>query len=206
MNHGLENVIVDGGRPTADAEGFTVGIAPVYSLTTDPENSQILYAGIVDNGLYKSINGGGNWFPIQTPDNVANITALAMSGRTLYIGTAGTGVFRLDNMWDADDKAYFHFKTGKLVLPLIDLGESNGLSLTMVLVDPVNLIFEVDSFAAADVEMGAMGRFDAAGGHLYLPQLQVGDDVYSVVMQLQDELANTPRLVISQANFLLKNQ
>ncbi|HUR82686.1 MAG TPA: hypothetical protein VM733_18135, partial [Thermoanaerobaculia bacterium] len=65
-------------------------------LVIDPVEPRVMYAGGVSGGIWKTLNAGGDWFPIG--DDLANIAinSLAMhpsNRNTLYAGT-GEGYFR----------------------------------------------------------------------------------------------------------------
>lgn len=65
-------------------------------LIIDPANPDILYAGAVSGGVFKTTDGGAHWIP--TGDLMANlaVNSLAMAdSQTLYAGT-GEGYFRED--------------------------------------------------------------------------------------------------------------
>ena len=70
----------------------------VYVLAIDPQAPGTLYAGTY-GGVYKSINGGTNWTPINTGLSDTRINSLAINPQapeTLYAGT-GEGVFKSTN-------------------------------------------------------------------------------------------------------------
>ena len=76
--------------------GRTRGIA------IDPNNDNIMFAGSVSGGLFKTINGGSNWTRVQEFDNTMvnsvggvgslGISSIAFSanGNMLYIATGGS--------------------------------------------------------------------------------------------------------------------
>jgi photosystem II stability/assembly factor-like uncharacterized protein len=65
-------------------------------LVIDPVEPRVLYTGGVSGGIWKSLNAGGDWFPIG--DDLANIAVNSLvmhptDRNTLYAGT-GEGYFR----------------------------------------------------------------------------------------------------------------
>ncbi len=73
-------------------EGGTVNV-----LASDPNNSDILYAGTVASGVYKTTNGGLSWFAINNNIKTLQILSLAIDPVETYIifaGTDGQGVYR----------------------------------------------------------------------------------------------------------------
>lgn len=70
----------------------------IRSVIVDPTNANILYAGSVSGGVFKTTNAGSSWFPCD--DFAANLAigALAIdpaSPNTIYAGT-GEGFFNAD--------------------------------------------------------------------------------------------------------------
>ena len=69
-------------------------------LLVHPNNPNILYAGSVSGGVWKSTNAGASWFPTMNDLITLNISALAMKPNdlnTLYAGT-GEGMMYFDNL------------------------------------------------------------------------------------------------------------
>ncbi len=69
-------------------------------LVVHPNDPNILYAGSVSGGVWKSTNGGASWFPTMNDLITLNVSALAMKPgdpNTLYAGT-GEGFFYTDNL------------------------------------------------------------------------------------------------------------
>ncbi len=69
-------------------------------LIVHPTNPNILYAGSVSGGVWKSTNAGASWFPTMNDFITLNISALAMrpgDPNTLYAGT-GEGLMYFDNL------------------------------------------------------------------------------------------------------------
>jgi photosystem II stability/assembly factor-like uncharacterized protein len=63
----------------------------VYSLLVDPNAHDNIYAAAHENGVYKSVNEGGNWYPIQNGISDLSGRSIAISpdyspGTTLYYG------------------------------------------------------------------------------------------------------------------------
>jgi photosystem II stability/assembly factor-like uncharacterized protein len=101
---GLENGAVykttDGGDHWA-ASGYGLDAqASIRALAIDPTNSNLLYAGDLLTGVYRSQDAGQTWEQINDGLRTRSVMALAVSadGGTVYAGTNGEGVFRLDLM------------------------------------------------------------------------------------------------------------
>ncbi|NLS76528.1 MAG: DUF11 domain-containing protein [Chloroflexi bacterium] len=70
--------------------------AQFYALASDPNDRQCLLAGSWENGVYRSMDGGGAWQALN--DGLANrqVRALVIDAEgTAYAGTYGGGVYRL---------------------------------------------------------------------------------------------------------------
>ena len=96
--------------PNGQVTGSIAVSGRTTSLAIDPTNSNILYLGTAQGGVYRSTNGGTNWTPIFDTASTSAIGALALapSDHTiLYIGTgesngsgdsyAGVGLYRVNN-------------------------------------------------------------------------------------------------------------
>jgi len=72
--------------------------ATIRDIVVDPTNPEIVYAGAEDSGVFRSEDGGERWQAINGGLTNRSVYTLAISldGQTLYAGTDGAGVFRLD--------------------------------------------------------------------------------------------------------------
>src|SRR6185503_5905892 len=71
----------------------------IHALAFDPTAPSTVYAAS-ELGVYKSANGGGNWYRASTGLTTAYIQALAIdpaTPATVYAGTAYAGVFKSTN-------------------------------------------------------------------------------------------------------------
>src|SRR5258705_4267497 len=123
------------------------------AVVVDPTNSNNVYLGTAQGGVWRSTNGGTTWAPIFDGAQSLAVGALALapsSPTTLYVGTGegnnscdsffGVGVYRIDNA----------STTATLVGPInpsITTGSGGGAvtyncftgrSITNILVDPTN--------------------------------------------------------------------
>jgi hypothetical protein len=61
-------------------------------LVIDKDNPQTLYTGGVSGSLFKSINGGGSWYPLTLGDDNFGVVSMAQtSDRHIYYGTGENG-------------------------------------------------------------------------------------------------------------------
>lgn len=91
INNGESWIKVNQGLPTP---------AYVYSVLIDPNNTNILYAGLFGEGLYKSINGGETWTVLNAGEFIKYNRVLIMdlnTPTTLYLGTENMGIFKSVN-------------------------------------------------------------------------------------------------------------
>ena len=61
----------------------------VKSISVDPHNTNVLYVGIVKNGLYKSVDGGAHWANrrFSATDDIIEIEIDPHDKSSIYIGT-----------------------------------------------------------------------------------------------------------------------
>lgn len=72
----------------------------VNSLAIDPADSQIVYAGTLGGGVFKTTNGGTSWKPVNTGLANTDIRSLAIDPtdtRIVYAGAYSGGVFKTTN-------------------------------------------------------------------------------------------------------------
>jgi uncharacterized repeat protein (TIGR01451 family) len=88
-------------RPLAALGGWQKTLLPaqtIYALANDPRNPQLILAGSWGQGVYRSMDGGATWQPLNNGLESLHVRALAidMEG-TAYVGTYGKGIYRLLN-------------------------------------------------------------------------------------------------------------
>ena len=75
----------------------------ITKLAIDPNQTSIIYAGTMDDGMFKSTDGGGSWIGINSGLTIPQIRAIAIdhtTTTTLYVGTygalggSGGGIFK----------------------------------------------------------------------------------------------------------------
>jgi hypothetical protein len=72
----------------------------VASIVIDPTRPNIIYASIYETGVYKSVDNGGSWSPMNDglrSDTVYELVVNPITPTILYAGTAGGGVFIFDD-------------------------------------------------------------------------------------------------------------
>jgi photosystem II stability/assembly factor-like uncharacterized protein len=85
----------------AGATWYRVDATPVFSITVDPNDSNIVYAGAAsDVGVLKSTDGGSSFTPKnkgmagEVSSRTGSLQVDPKNSRILYVGTGGTGVFK----------------------------------------------------------------------------------------------------------------
>jgi hypothetical protein len=72
--------------------------ALVHAIVFSSVDPNVVFIGDRRSGVYRSTDGGASWYLINSGLRTRAVNALALStdGETLYAGTEGEGVFRLD--------------------------------------------------------------------------------------------------------------
>lgn len=185
--------------PTRAALGKTAGIALVgdwmprgpvnlggrtRALAVDQSNSQVLLAGGVSGGMWRSENGGGNWNKVTRPDQVHSVTSIAQDTRPgkehiWYFGTgegAGNtaGVFG-DGLFKSVDGGLSWSHLSSTSTDPDQLFSSAFSIVWRVATDPSNL--EEDEVYAAT----SQGIFRSVDGGLSWEQTLDPDGIYTDV-------------------------
>ena len=74
--------------------------ANVLSIAIHPIDNQIIYIGTVENGIYKTIDGGGSWMPMNNEDLPTNMRVIRFhpsAPDTMYAATV-SGFYKSSNM------------------------------------------------------------------------------------------------------------
>lgn len=85
----------DMGKTWKPIGGNVLPVAPAYDLAIHPSNSSVLYLGNTV-GLFVSADAGLTWHPSNQGPTACSIFDLSWVGSTLYAGTHGRGVFKID--------------------------------------------------------------------------------------------------------------
>jgi photosystem II stability/assembly factor-like uncharacterized protein len=86
----------DGGGSWSRIRDPFPGESQVRALASDPQNSNVVYAGS-NNGIYRSEDAGNNWVKLDSPMDGLNIWSIAIDpsdSNTLFAGTSPPFVFR----------------------------------------------------------------------------------------------------------------
>jgi hypothetical protein len=99
---GLDNASLyesfDGGSNWNPAALGLTAESDITDIAYCPTNDKLIYVSDQKSGVYRSTNGGWTWFTVNDSLRTRAVNALAFSGDggTLYAGTEGEGVYRLD--------------------------------------------------------------------------------------------------------------
>jgi photosystem II stability/assembly factor-like uncharacterized protein len=86
------------------SQGLSFTRDTILALVFDPQDPDVMYAGLNTAGIYKSINGGNSWGPTHNGLARTTIVSLAMDpedSRVLYAGTAFSGPYRTTDGGDS---------------------------------------------------------------------------------------------------------
>jgi hypothetical protein len=137
--------------PDPIPNGQTVGtVTPVsgrtISIAVHPTNSELVYVGTANGGLYRSSDGGANWRPLMDGALSLAIGAVAIAPSqpdTIYVGTGepnfsldsffGVGVYRIDNASSANPTV-----VGPLNRDAGNVDVFSGRSVSEIMVHPTN--------------------------------------------------------------------
>jgi hypothetical protein len=98
----IEKHNIDGLEKSAALNWIQLGPGNVpgrtRTIVVHPNNSNIIYAGFVSGGVWKTTNGGSSWFPLK--DDMENLAVCSMvmdpnNPDIIYAGT-GEGYFNID--------------------------------------------------------------------------------------------------------------
>lgn len=78
----------------------------VFALAVNPSNQNIVYSATLENGVYKTTNGGLNWVSCNTGltyNHVQCIAVSASSPNTVYVGTDSLGGWANSGVYKSTD-------------------------------------------------------------------------------------------------------
>lgn len=76
---------------------YSIPWTSIWDLVIDPTDSEIIYAGDHQSGVYVSFDEGANWHPANEGLSTKAVNDLSISadGQVVYAATEGEGVFRI---------------------------------------------------------------------------------------------------------------
>ncbi len=95
------SLMAQAGLDAWTAYGPEGGMIQVVSI--DAANPNIIYAGSANNGIYRSIDSGGNWSAVNNGLATLDIQVITIDpnlSTTLYAGTATGGIYKSTNSGD----------------------------------------------------------------------------------------------------------
>src|SRR5438132_1740054 len=138
--------IPNGQTIPADANGISLTHTPVSgrltSVAIDPANSNKVYAGAAQGGVYQSTNGGVTWRPLmddEVPLAVGSVQLDPTNANTLLVGSgegnfssdsfAGFGVYKITGLNTATPVVSGPFGSGQFIhrsIPGLAVDSNNG--------------------------------------------------------------------------------
>ncbi len=119
------------GQQTVDVSGR------VTALAVDPHNSNVVYLGAAQGGLWKTTNGGNSWAPLTDDQASLAVGAIAIDPRhpnTIYVGTGEPSPGQ-DNYYGA---GILKSTDGGHSWQRLGIDQFNGLGIISILIDPTN--------------------------------------------------------------------
>ena len=148
------------GQHTADVSGR------VKALVVDPRNSNVVYLGAAQGGVWKTTNGGDSWTPLTDDQPSLAIGALALDPQhpdTIYAGT-GEPHPGLDNYYGA---GILKSTNGGSSWQRLGASEFSGLGIASIVINPINsnvLYVASSSTGVAGPSQPARGIFKSTNG------------------------------------------
>jgi hypothetical protein len=92
LTNGSIRKSIDGGATWSTLFPTT---APIFNITVDRANSDIVYAPTIGRGAFKSTDGGQNWSPMSalSPTAIWQLVVDPIDSQVLYAGTNDDGVW-----------------------------------------------------------------------------------------------------------------
>jgi photosystem II stability/assembly factor-like uncharacterized protein len=122
---------VDGGQ-SWQLRNQGMGTMSISKLITSGRNKDILFAGTVGGGLYRSNNDGDSWHSwhpgIESPARFVTELVASDDGQTLYFGASGDGVYRSTN-WGEDWQLSSNGLDRQADIGALTVGGHNGQTL-----------------------------------------------------------------------------
>lgn len=182
-------VAAAGAAPAPNSGGWTpLGPAPevtgqgvsdsgrITSIAVNPQNSNDIWIGSADGGVWNSLDGGTSWVPMTDTQQTLSVGSMAIdpdNPNIIYVGT-GEANFNPDGFWGVGIlKSTDHGQTWTQYFPKDPTGKDNlflGLTIGKIIIDPSNtniLLAAVSVNTSADSTHGG-GFFSRQG---YLPAM-----------------------------------
>jgi tetratricopeptide (TPR) repeat protein/photosystem II stability/assembly factor-like uncharacterized protein len=89
----------------------------IVSIAIDPTDPDVIYAGMARSGIYKTINGGISWFPVQNGlggGRIHNLVINPENPAEIYAGTLSDGLFKTEDGGENWHLVEIESETGQL--------------------------------------------------------------------------------------------
>ncbi|MTV36259.1 cellulose binding domain-containing protein [Duganella radicis] len=218
-NSGAKSVVLrssDYGKTFAQTEvtsqfhihGNGMGRGNGEKLQVDPGNSDVLYAGSRDNGLFRSVDAGASWnrlpgLEVATTPNGNGISFVLLDATSVDGGAAQRmfiGISRFDSV---GPNLYFSYDGGESFVPVE--GGPTGLMPQRAVLSPDGLLYITYANGAgphsADgepMDAGQVWEYDAVGGNWtnITPTIEYAHPYAGIAM----DPTNPKRLVLTTTN------
>lgn len=107
----------------------------ITAIAINPKNSQEIWLGTADGGVWHTMDGGKDWAPVFDTQQVLSIGSIAVDPNTpstIYVGT-GEANQNIDGYWGA---GVFKSTDGGNTWTQLGLSDFDGLSIGRIAVDP----------------------------------------------------------------------
>ena len=111
---------------------FSGNIGRVYAMVIDPQNDNIIYAGGLDSGIYKTTNAGLTWFAVNNGLTYNKVQALTISYSNPQILFAGT------DQNGSSNSGVYKTTNGGASWSLMSSGITDPLGIQAIAIHPTN--------------------------------------------------------------------
>lgn len=109
---------------------ITVGNANVDNMYVDPKNSDVMYLGTKENGLYKTVTAGEQWIPLSTGATRIRDLAIDANNTDVLFSTRGTEIIKSVDAGEHWDTVYTDPRAGIIMQVTVDWYNSQHIIAT----------------------------------------------------------------------------
>ncbi|HLW03664.1 MAG TPA: hypothetical protein VKT82_33770 [Ktedonobacterales bacterium] len=156
---------IDTSACSTNCNNYGLNSGRITAMAVNPTNSNDLWAGAADGGVWHSTDGGAHWTPVSDSWPTLSIGSIAIdphNANTIYVGT-GEGNLNADAFWGA---GIFKSTDGGAHWTQLGFSHFGGLGISKIAVDPNNssIVLAAATFDGATTPPGgAPGDFSNGG-------------------------------------------